>query len=101
NYFVGDEEIWQHANPDLSDVRLYDGSAQIGYAISEQRPGMSSQESEARTLNLGSVGGSTEFDLDVVDIAEYDHIRLKLDTKDFVATDRKSTRLNSSHEWIS
>ena len=106
NYFVVDEEIWQHANPDLSDVRLYDGSAQIGYAISEQRPGMSSQESEARTLNLGSVGGSTEFDLDVVDIAEYDRIRLKLDTKDFVATafvsgsnslaDRQGTQLGST-----
>jgi hypothetical protein len=106
NYFVVDEEIWQHANPDLSDLRLHDGSAQIGYAISEQRPGVSSQESEARILNLGSVGGSTEFDLDVGDISEYDRIRLKLDAQDFVATafvsgsnslaDRQGTQLAST-----
>jgi hypothetical protein len=86
NYLVVDEEIWQHANPDLSDLRLYDGGAQIGYAVSEQRPGVSSQESEARILNLGAADGNTEFDLDVGDTAEYDRVRLRLDAKDSVAT---------------
>jgi Protein of unknown function (DUF3999) len=106
NYFVIDEEIWQHANPDLADLRLYDGNAQVGYAISEQRPGVSSQESEARIVNLGSAAGSSEFDLDVGDIAEYDRVRLRLDAKNFVATafvsgsnslaDRHGTELGSS-----
>jgi Protein of unknown function (DUF3999) len=106
NYFVVDEEIWQHANSDLSDLRLYDGIAQTGYAISEQRPGVSSQESEARILNLGTAAGNTEFDLDVGDIAEYDRIHLNLDAKDFVATafvsgsnsvgDRPGTQLGST-----
>ena len=106
NFFVVDGEIWQHANPDLSDLRLFDGSTQIGYALSEQRPGASSQESEARMLNLGTVGGNTEFDLDIADVAEYDHVRLKLNAKDFVATafvsgsnslaDRQGTQLGST-----
>ncbi len=35
------------------------------YALSEQRGGTSSHEEAARILNLGSVGGRTEFDLDL------------------------------------
>ena len=106
NYFIVDQEIWQYANPDLSDLRLYDGSTQVGYAISEQRPGVSSQESEARILNLGTVGGNTEFDLDIADVPEYDRVRLRLDAKDFVATafvsgsnslgDRQGTQLGTT-----
>jgi hypothetical protein len=81
-----DEEIWNHARPDLGDLRLYDGETPVQYAISEQRAGISSEEVEARILNLGSVSGHTEFDLDVAGLAEYDRIRLKLDAHDFVAT---------------
>jgi len=106
NYFVVDDEIWQHANPDLSDLRLYDGSSQVGYALSEQRPGVSSQKSEARILNLGTAGGNTDFDLDIGEFSEYDRVRLRLDAKDFVATafvngknsltEKESTDLGSS-----
>jgi hypothetical protein len=91
NYFAVDEEIWNHARPDLADLRIYDGESQLQYALSEQRGGISSQEQSARILNLGSVGGRTEFDLDMLDtnpgqIGEYDRIRLNLDAKDFVVT---------------
>ncbi len=54
--------------------------------FSEQRGGTSSHEEAAKILNLGSVGGRTEFDLDMADIGEYDRIRLQLDAKDFVVT---------------
>jgi hypothetical protein len=89
NYFAVDEEIWNRARPDLADLRIYDGESQVQYALSEQRGGMSSQEAAAKILNLGSVGGHTEFDLDMLDlnpgqIGEYDRIRLNLDAKDFV-----------------
>ena len=67
NYFVVDEEIWTHARPDLADLRIYDGESQVQYALSEQRGGTSSQEVAAKILNLGSVGGHTEFDLDMFD----------------------------------
>ena len=56
------------------------------YALSEQRGGTSSHEEPARILNLGSVGGRTEFDLDMGEIGEYDRIRLQLDAKNFVVT---------------
>ena len=86
NYFVVDEEIGAHSRPDLGDLRLFDSNSPVQYAISEQRAGVSSEEAEARILNLGSAGGHTEFDLDAEGIAEYDRIRLRLDARDFVAT---------------
>jgi hypothetical protein len=91
NYFAVDEEVWNHARPDLADLRIYDGESQVQYALSEQRGGTSSQEVAAKLLNLGSVGGRSEFDLDLFEgntgqIGEYDRIRLSLDAKDFVVT---------------
>jgi len=91
NYFAVDEEIWNRARPDLADLRIYDGESQVQYTLSEQRGGTSSQEAAAKILNLGSVGGRTEFDLDMFDgstgqIGEYDRIRLSLDAKNFVVT---------------
>jgi Protein of unknown function (DUF3999) len=91
NYFAVDEEIWNRARPDLADLRIYDGETQVQYSLREQRGGTSSQEAAAKILNLGSVGGRTEFDLDMFDvntgqIGEYDRIHLNLDAKDFVVT---------------
>ncbi len=86
SFFVVDEELWTHARRDLGDLRLYDGETPVQYAFSEQRAGVSSEEVEARILNLGRIAGHTEFDLDVAGIAEYDRIRLRLDAHDFVVT---------------
>jgi hypothetical protein len=84
NFFIVDEEIWNHSRADLGDMRLYDGDSPVQYSLSEQRAGISSEEVEAKILNLGSVAGHTEFDLDAQGIAAYDRIRLRLDAKDFV-----------------
>lgn len=86
NFFVVDEEIWNHARPDLGDLRLYDGDSPVQYFLSEQRAGISSEEVDAKILNLGSVSGHTEFDLDAEGIAAYDRIRFRFDAKDFVVT---------------
>jgi len=86
NYFVVDEELWAHSRPDLGDLRLYDGDSPVQYSLSEQRAGVSSDEVEAKILNMGSVAGHTEFDLDSQGLAEYDRIRLTIDAHDFVAT---------------
>ena len=85
NHLVVDEQIWQHARPDLGDLRLFDGSTQVPYALITERGGISSAETEAKILNLGSVAGQTEFDLDTGGLPEYDHIHLRLDAKNFVA----------------
>ena len=86
NYFLVDEEIWRYSRPDLGDLRLYDGDSPVQYALVEQRAGITSQEVEAKILNLGRISGHTEFDLDAEGLAEYDRIRLRLDAHDFVAT---------------
>jgi hypothetical protein len=86
NFFIIDEELWNHSRPDLGDLRLYDGESPVQYSISEQRAGTSAEELEAKILNLGSVHGHTEFDLDAEGLATYDRIRLRLDAKDFVIT---------------
>jgi len=86
NYFVVDEEIWNHARPDLADLRIYDGETQVQYALSEQRGGTFSDEVPLKILNLGSVRGRIEFDLDMEQIREYDRVRLQLDAQNFVVT---------------
>jgi hypothetical protein len=88
NFFIVDDELWTHSRPDLGDLRLYDEESPespVQYALSEQRAGVSSEEVEAKILNLGSVSGHTEFDLDAQGLAEYDRIRLRLEARDFVA----------------
>jgi hypothetical protein len=88
NFFIVDEEIWNRSRADLADLRLYDGNSPVQYSLSEQQAGISSEEAEARILNLGSVSGHTEFDLDAQGLAAYDRVRLRLDAKhkDFVVT---------------
>ena len=86
NYFAVDEEIWSQARPDLGDLRVFDASGQVQYALSVERGATSSHEESARILNLGEVSGHTEFDLDLGNIAEYDRIRLNLEGKNFVIT---------------
>ena len=84
NFFVVDEEIWNHSRSDLGDLRLYKGDSPVQYFLSEQRAGISSEEVPAKILNLGSVAGHTEFDLDAEGLSTYDRIRMRLDAKDFV-----------------
>src|SRR4029077_10915780 len=33
NFFVVDEELWNHSRPDLGDLRLYDGESSVQYAL--------------------------------------------------------------------
>ncbi len=72
--------------PDLGDLRLYAADTIVPYAISEQDAGFSSEEVEADILNLGTVSGHTEFDIDASSLREYDRIRLRIEAHDFVAT---------------
>jgi hypothetical protein len=84
NYVLVDADVWKYARPDLADLRLYDGEAQVPYALVTQSGGSSAQDSPAKILNLGKAAGRTEFDLDVGGLAEYDRVRLVLDTKNFI-----------------
>jgi hypothetical protein len=84
NYVPLDTDVFAHARPDLTDVRIYDGQAQVPYVLVRQSGGSSTQESHAKLLNLGSVAGRTEFDVDTSGFDEYDRVRLQLDAKNFI-----------------
>jgi hypothetical protein len=86
NYVVVDSAVWQHARPDLADIRLYEGTTQVAYFFQEQTRRSTTTEQPARMFNLGIVGDHTEFDLEIRGIPHYDRIRLQVDAKDFVAT---------------
>jgi hypothetical protein len=98
NYLIIDTTIWGNARPDLADVRLYDGTNQVPYQLVAESASNSTQEVDAKILNLAQHGDHTEFDLDVSPVTEYNRIRLGIDRKDFLATAwvAGSDRLGSS-----
>jgi hypothetical protein len=97
NYVVVGSNVWAHSRADLADVRLYDGQTQVPYVVKQRRGGVSSVEQEAKLLNLGSVVGHTEFDINVGDLPEYDRVRLRLDATNFIATAEAEGR-NDLHQ---
>jgi hypothetical protein len=106
NYVVVDPDIWKFSRNDLVDLRIYDGQSQLPYALIKQSGGSSNQETTAKILNLGSVGGHTEFDLDVGGLQQYERVRLEIDAKNFIngaqiqgrrnPNDRSGSNLGSS-----
>jgi len=85
-YVVVDNEVWSAARRDLADLRLYaaDG-AEIPYALTAQQPATRVAESEVKILQPGTLGGDTQFVLDVSSVSEYNRVTLKLKTRDFIA----------------
>ena len=86
NFLVVDAAIWNHARPDLADLRLYDGPHLVPYELTSEKAATSTQEVEAKILNLVQRGDHTEFDVDVAPVTEYNRIHLTLDHKDFLVS---------------
>jgi uncharacterized protein DUF3999 len=85
HYAVVDETVWPHALPNLDDLRLYAAGKEIPYA---RRTMWGSRETEQKTVRLlqpGTLGGKTQFLLDMSGVSEYDRITLTLKTKNYVA----------------
>jgi len=80
-----DDQIWKNARRDLSDLRLYSGQQEVPYALMVERGSREQDSKDIRVLQQSLVGGKTQFMMDMTDVAEYDHIDLKLTTKNFVA----------------
>lgn len=85
NYFVVDETIWSHARPDLGDLRLYAGDSEMPYSLIIQRGNVEEDRTELRVLQQAKVEDKTQFLIDMSGLSEYNHVELKLATKDFVA----------------
>ena len=84
-YFVVDESVWQHARPDLADLRLYTGQTEIPYALSIERGSSETEQKNVRILQPATIGGRTQFFLEMSGLTEYDRIELRLKTKNYVA----------------
>jgi hypothetical protein len=85
NYVAIDETIWSHARSDLGDLRLVAADAEIPYTLAVQRGSFEQDRRELKVFQQALVQGKTQFLIDMSGLAEYDHVQLKLDTKDFVA----------------
>jgi hypothetical protein len=84
-YVVVDEMLWQHAQPDLNDLRLYSADREIPYALEMERGSSETEQKTIRVLQPALVAGKTQFLMDMSAVQEYDRIALKLATKNFVA----------------
>ena len=84
-YIAVDEQTWKNARRDLGDLRLYNGQQEVPYALMVERGSRENDNKEVRVLQQSVVGGKTQFMIDMTDVAEYDHIDLRLATKNFVA----------------
>jgi hypothetical protein len=84
HYFVVDESIWEHAGPDLSDLRVYGAEKETAYRLTTESGGSETQQKQLRVLQPSTVAGKTQFILDMSGLDEYDRINLKLTTKNFV-----------------
>jgi hypothetical protein len=85
HYLVLDERVWQHARPDLGDLRLYAGQSEAPYALLVERGSLEQDRQEVQVLQQSSVGGKTQFLIDMAGIAEYDHVEVRLAARNFVA----------------
>jgi hypothetical protein len=85
HYIVVDETLWRHAGPDLNDLRMYAAEKEIPYRMTVETGGSETEQKQFRVLQPASVGGKTQFLLDMSGVDEYDRIHLTLATKNFVA----------------
>jgi len=85
HYLVVDDTVWKHARPDPGDVRLYDGETEIPYAVTTERGALHSESRDVRVLQPGRISGKTQFYLDMSGLTEYDHIDVRLATRNYVA----------------
>ena len=85
HYLVVDEAIWRHARPDLNDLRMYAAEKEVPYKLMVEIGGSETEQKQFRVLQPVSIGGKTQFLLDMSGVDEYDRIHLTLATKNFVA----------------
>ena len=85
HYIVVDETLWGHARPDLNDLRMYAAEKEVPYKMTVETGGSETEQRQFRVLQPASIGGKTQFLLDMSGVDEYDRIHLTLATKNFVA----------------
>ncbi len=85
HYAVVDETVWPHALPNLDDLRLFAADREIPYARRTMWGSRETEQKKVRVLQPGTLGGKTQFLLDMAGLSVYDRITLTLSTKNYVA----------------
>ncbi len=81
HYAVVDETVWQHALPNLDDLRLYAAGQEIPYARRTMLGSLKTEQQTVRVLQQGTVAGKTQFLLDMSGLSDYDRVTLAVGTK--------------------
>lgn len=84
-YVAVDKAIWQHARADLADLRLYAGPTEVPYSLVIEQGRLEQERKDLPVLQQATVGGKTQFLVDMSGLAEYDRVNLKLSARNFVA----------------
>jgi hypothetical protein len=84
HYLVVDEAVWKHSGAGLDDLRLYEAQKEVPVAQEIERGSLETVQKDVRILAPGSIGGKTQFILDMEGQAEYDRIELKIAAQNFV-----------------
>jgi hypothetical protein len=84
-YVPVDETTWTHARPDLGDLRIFADQTEVPYALVTKRGSLEQDHRDVRVFQQSTLNGKTQFFLDMSGLAEYNHVDLKLGSKDFVA----------------
>jgi hypothetical protein len=92
HYIVVDEMFWRHARPGLNDLRMYVAETEIPYKLTTESGSLEMEQKQFRVLQPASMGGKTQFLLDMSGVSEYDRVDLKLATKNFVTHARVEGR---------
>ncbi len=85
HYFVVDDVIWKHARADLGDLRLYSGGTEVPYTLTTEHSSEQQQRTTLVVLQQAVVAGKTQFLIDMSGVADYDHVKLAISARDFVA----------------
>jgi hypothetical protein len=79
-----DSAVYAHAAQSLKDVRVYEGSREVPYAITVSES-LEPESEPAKVLNLGMRGSKIVFDLEMPD-RPYTDVILDLEAHDFLAS---------------
>lgn len=100
HYAAVEETIWQHALPNLDDLRIYAAGQEIPYVVRTMRGSKETEQKTIRILQPATLGGKTQFLLDMSDTPEYDRITLTIKTKNYVAHARVEGQDDShARQW--
>jgi len=84
-YIVVDEAMWEHARPDLGDLRLFANGKELPYSLVIESGSAEKERKDVPVLQQSVVEGKTQFLVDMSDVGQYSRVDLKLGTKEYVA----------------